>query len=344
MKAREVETTRRTIVDTRIIRVARDGPADFRTITQALAAIAAGAGLPAVISIGAGIYREKLRIETPGLTLIGEGSERTIISFDDYAWKPLPSGERMNTFNSYTVYIGAPDFQARGLCIENSAGDGRTVGQAIACYVDADRASFFDCRFAGRQDTLCLGPLPDNPLPKGLNLVHPVAIAGENGTEKPFRNYFLNCRIEGDIDFIFGSASAVFDACTIVSLDRGEKINGYIAAPSTLPGQVFGFVFLDCLLEGDAGPGSVFLGRPWRPTAKAAYVRCRMGKHIRDEGWDNWDNPENKKTAEFVECDNKSPGAKSRAPWAKMLETGKAEGFSPESVLSGFDSWKPFAR
>ena len=324
-------------------RVAKEGRADFRSLGEALAAIPPGDGRPTVIFLAPGRYREKLEIRSPRLTLIGEGSSSTIIDYDDHARRLLPSGEAMNTFNTATVYVGAPDFRAKGISIENSAGDGRKVGQAIACYVDADRAAFFDCGFSGRQDTLCLGPLPANPLPKGLNLLHPVRIAAEGEVEKPFRHYFRNCRIEGDVDFIFGSSTALFEACEIQSLDRGESVNGYIAAPSTLPGQVFGFVFLDCLLEGGAGPRSVFLGRPWRPTAKAVYIHCWMGEHIAESGWDNWGRAENEKTAEFVEYDNSGPGAGSRPPWISVPKAEEAKRFSPGRVFSVPDSWEPLS-
>lgn len=337
-------------------RVAKEGPADFRTISEALAAMAAveadacGAeaghrGADAVIiSIAAGIYREKLRIERPGVTLIGEGRDSTIISWDDHATKPLPSGEPMRTFNSYTLYVGSADFQARDLCVENSAGDGRAVGQAVACYVDADRAAFYGCEFLARQDTLCLGPLPANPLPKGLNTVHPVAIAKAGDESRPFRHYFRNCRIEGDIDFIFGSAAAVFEDCDIISLERGETMNGYVTAPSTLPGQRHGFVFLDCRLGGNAAKGSVFLGRPWRASAKAAFLRCELGGHIAGYGWDNWDNPANERSAEFSEFGNRGEGAAGeRAAWSLKLDEKSAGGFTPQAILSGADGWSPWA-
>ncbi|HWR12223.1 MAG TPA: pectinesterase family protein [Rectinemataceae bacterium] len=346
------------------LRVAKEGPADFRTISAALAAMAAveadprGAevghrgGDEAVISIAAGIYREKLRIERPGVTLIGEGRDTTVISWDDHATKPLPSGEPMRTFNSYTLYIGSPDFQARDLRVENSAGDGRAVGQAVACYVDADRAAFYGCEFLARQDTLCLGPLPTNPLPKGLNPVHPVAIAKAGDESWPFRHYFADCRIEGDIDFIFGSAAAVFEDCDIISLERGEAVNGYVTAPSTLPGQRHGFVFLDCRLGGNAAKGSVFLGRPWRASAKAAFLRCDLGGHIAESGWDNWDNPTNERSAEFAEFENRGPGAAEnrrgaanrRVAWARMLDGEAASRFTPPAVLSGADGWSPWTK
>jgi len=348
------------------LRVAKEGPADFRTISEALAAMADTEADPCgaeaghrgadgtydadavIISIAAGIYREKLRIERPGVSLIGEGRDSTIIRWDDHALRLLPSGEAMGTFNTATIYVGAENFIARDLRVENSAGDGRLVGQAVACYIDADRAAFIDCAIAARQDTLCLGPLPANPLPKGLNLVHPVHVARESDGDKPFRHCFRRCRIEGDVDFIFGSSTALFDACDIVSLDRGEEANGWITAPSTLPGQKFGFVFIDCRLEGELAEGSVYLARPWRSTAKAAFLNCEMGGHIAAAGWDNWGKPENEASVEFVEYGSRGPGAlveartpEGRAPWARAPNGKEAIRYSPQSMLSGFDGWKP---
>jgi len=339
------------------LRVAKEGPADFRTISEALAAMAGTEADPCgaeaghrgadavIISIAAGFYREKLRIERPGVSLIGEGRDATIISWGDHATKHLPSGEPMGTFNTATIYVGAENFIAHDLRVENSAGDGRAVGQAVACYVDADRAAFYGCEFLARQDTLCLGPLPANPLPKGLNPVHPVAIAKAGDESRPFRHYFRNCRIEGDIDFIFGSAAAVFEDCDIISLERGEAVNGYVTAPSTLPGQRHGFVFLDCRLGGNAAKGSVFLGRPWRASAKAAFLRCDLGGHIAESGWDNWDNPANERSAEFVEFGNRGEGAAgARVGWSLRLDEKSAGGFTPQAILSGADGWSPWAR
>ncbi len=300
-------------------RVAREGKADFRSLGEALEAISRLPESPGrtTLAVGEGLYREKIRITLPRLSLVGEGADRTLLSWDDHATRLLPSGEPMNTFNSYTMYVGAEDFFAQGLTIENNAGDGREKGQAIACYVDADRAVFARCVLRGHQDTLFLGPLPDNPLPKGINLIHTMRFAGRESTRGPFRSLFRDCSISGDVDFIFGSGLAVFDACTIFSHDRGEQVNGYITAPSTPPGQRAGFVFNNCKLESDADPGTVLLGRPWRPNAKAAFINCGLQAHIAPRGWDTWGIPENEKTAEFLEWANHGPGAalENRPSW-----------------------------
>ncbi|MCE1196405.1 pectinesterase family protein, partial [bacterium] len=99
---------------------------------------------------------------------------------------------------------------------------------------------------------------------------------------------------------------------------------------------------------------SVYLGRPWRSSAKAAFIRCELGAHIAGPGWDNWDNPANEGTAEFCEFGNFGPGsagggakesgaAGPRVSWARMLDEAAAARFSREDVLSGADGWAPWA-
>lgn len=326
--------------------VAADGSGDFRSLQEAVNTIPPGNKKNITIHIKNGVYKEKVKIDKPFIHLIGENALSTILTFDDHAKKLLPNGEPMNTFNSYTIYIGGHDFSAENLTFENSSGDGRIVGQAIAAYVDADRAAFKNCRFLGCQDTLFTGPLPKNPTPLGLNLIHPTLGSGEEEYTGEVRQYYENCLIRGDIDFIFGSATAVFNNCEIFVNDRHEKINGYITAASTSPRQTFGYVFLNCKLTGDAGPRSVYLGHPWRDYAKVAFVNCIMGEQIIPEGWHNWDKPEREKTVNFVEALSQGPGANesARVKWSKILSLEEAEKYTIANILSGTDSWDPRTR
>jgi pectinesterase len=323
--------------------VAADGSGNFTTLRAALESLPAQPSCATIIKIKAGIYREKIKIDRPRITLIGADAATTIITWDDHAKRLLPDGQPMNTFNSYTLYIGAPDFTARNLTFENSAGDGREVGQALAAYVDADRAAFRNCRFLGHQDTLFTGPLPKNPTPKGLNLIHPVLGLAEAEYTGPVRQYYEDCYIEGDVDFIFGSATAFFNRCQIHSRNRGEVVNGYITAASTGPWQEHGYLFKDCRLAGAAGPASVYLGRPWRPHARVAFIACEMGAHIHPAGWHNWELPERETTVTYEEFGSFGPGAndKTRVKWAKILTPEEAERYTPEKILAGPDNWRP---
>lgn len=311
------------------ITVGAQGGGDFRTIGEALAA-AAERPAPRRIIVGPGTFREKLRVEIPDLTLEGVGRSETRIVWDDHALRPLPDGEPMGTFNSYTVYVGAPNVTLRGLTVENDAGDGRVVGQAVALYADADRFSCGNCAFLARQDTICTGPLPKNPVPKGVNLTHPVAGLGNDDPVLPFRQLYWNCLVAGDVDFIFGSAGAMFLNCEIRSLRRGDEPS-YVAAPSTYPGQRIGFVFLKCRLTAEEGCGPVFLCRPWRATGRCAYIDCELGRHIASEGWNDWDKPESYELGFFAEGGNTGPGADltCRPQWVRRLTAEEKAEFVP---------------
>lgn len=319
--------------------VASDGSGDFQTIQQAIDGIPASNSQPVVIRIKNGIYKEKVFIDKPWIRLIGEDPHHTVITYDDYAKKLLPNGEPMNTLNTYSCYIGGHDFTAENITFANTAGSGQIVGQAVAAYVDADRAAFKNCRFLGCQDTLFTGPIPRDPLPVNIHLTHPTLGIGKKITG-PVRQYYESCYIEGDVDYIFGSATAIFNRCTIATKNRQKPVNGYITAASTSAETPFGYVFLNCTLTGSAGPNSVYLGRPWRNHAKVAFLHCWMGEQIITEGWHNWYKPEAENTVNFAEYQNEGPGAKSknRAKWAKLLTDEEAKAYTFENIFSG---WRP---
>jgi pectinesterase len=75
------------------------------------------------------------------------------------------------------------------------------------------------------------------------------------------------------------------------------------------------------------------------------YLNCWMGEHIKPEGWDNWRNAENEKTARYREFNSTGPGANAekRVAWAKKLTEQEAEKITPQSVLAGSDNWNPAA-
>ena len=68
------------------------------------------------------------------LLFIGESVDSTIIVYNDYSGKG-----KHTTFTSYTAKISGNRFRAENITFANSAGP---VGQALALYVDADKAVF----------------------------------------------------------------------------------------------------------------------------------------------------------------------------------------------------------
>lgn len=289
--------------------VAKDGSGDFFTVQEAINAVPDyRKNARTTILIKEGSYKEKVIIPASknAVSLIGQGEVK--ITYDDYASKPNIFGENKGTSGSSSCYIYAPDFYAENITFENTSGP---VGQAVACFVSADRAYFKKCRFLGFQDTLYT-------------------------YGKGCRQYYDECYIEGTVDFIFGWSTAVFNRCHIHSIG-----NGYITAPSTDKGQKYGYVFYNCEITANSDVDKVYLSRPWRPYAQAVFIQCNMGKHILPEGWDNWRNKNNEKTVFYAEYKSKGEGAnpEKRVAYSKQLKN--TEGYSIEEVLSGNDGWNP---
>ena len=289
--------------------VAKDGSGDFFTVQEAINAVPDyRKNARTTILIKEGSYKEKVIIPASknAVSLIGQGEVK--ITYDDYASKPNIFGENKGTSGSSSCYIYAPDFYAENITFENTSGP---VGQAVACFVSADRAYFKKCKFLGFQDTLYT-------------------------YGKGCRQYYDECYIEGTVDFIFGWSTAVFNRCHIHSIG-----NGYITAPSTDKGQKYGYVFYNCEITANSDVDKVYLSRPWRPYAQAVFIQCNMGKHILPEGWDNWRNKNNEKTVFYAEYKSKGEGANpgKRVAYSKQLKN--TDSYSIEEVLSGNDGWNP---
>lgn len=307
------------------ITVEKDGTGDFCTITEAVQSVPYG--MRAHIRIGPGVFEEKLFCEKRDIYLQGSGAEQTLLRWADGALHPHADGAPTGTFRSYTAFLGGGRVRVARMTIENAAGDGATHGQSLAVYADARRVYMEDVRLIGHQDTLFCAPLPAHErMARGF--YGPRALA----PRVPTRQGYRRCYIQGDIDFIFGGADAVFEDCELASRELGRAVNGYVAAPSGGPRRL-GFVFLGCRFTGACAPGTVYLGRPWRPWGKATLIGCALGEHIRPEGWAAWEPNEAEQHAAFAEFQCTGPGAASgaRVPWAKQITAGDAETIAMQS-------------
>jgi pectinesterase len=168
------------------------------------------------------------------------------------------------------LVINASDFSAVNLTVENTTGD---APQALAVNVNADRASFLNCRFLGGQDTVLV-----------------------NGDGR--RNWFKNCYIDGVVDFIFGGNRAVFDSCIIYAKTRKDNLSGsYITAANTSQTEPYGLVFRNCFLPANRGTTRYVLGRPWQNSTgsterynKTVFITPVYGANIiQPAGWSIWD-------------------------------------------------------
>ena len=279
------------------------------------------------ICLPPGVYRERVEIRVPNLILEGENPDNTIIVTDYHASEILPNGERRGTFRSYTMYVEADHVTLRNLTVRNDASPRREAQQALALYENGDDFRAENCRFESSQDTLFLGPLPKKELqPKGFTG------PGEFLQRKIVRQYFKDCVISGDVDYIFGSGAGYFKNCRIISVSdsleresfqNGEKDTlGYVCAPSTYEGEPCGFVFQNCSFESDDLPKrSVYLARPWRDYGKCVFLNCRMDGHIKEEGFHDWNKENARLNCYFAEYASFGEGAKGkRVSFAKQVK------------------------
>lgn len=299
--------------------VSRDGTGEFRTIDEAIEVCRAFMDYTKVIYVKKGVYKEKLIIPSwlTNITICGEDRDNTIITWDDHANIKMPvggldseaavKGKPMGTFRTYTLKVQGSYITLKDITIENNAAK---LGQAVALHTEGDHILVQNCRLLGNQDTV---------------------YTGVGGT----RVAFYDCYIEGTTDFIFGPSIAWFQNCEIHS-----KANSYITAASTPAGQKYGYVFYKCRLTADKDVDKVYLGRPWRPFAATIFMDCELGKHIRPEGWHNWNNAKNEETARYAEYGNKGEGAstKNRVKWSKQLTKKEA---AKVTLLDAFgeDCW-----
>ena len=262
------------------------------------------------------------------LLIKGQGAEQTIITFGKYAKdKWAVNGLEMGTSGSASMYIHSSYVTLEDLTVENSAGEGKEIAQAVALFTDGDFLFFNRCRFIGNQDT-----------------VYTYGRYGKDGGIK--RNYFLDCYIEGTTDFIFGPSIAWFENCHIHS-----KKNSYVTAASTFEGQKWGYVFHKCRLTADPEITKCYLGRPWGAYAKTVFIECELGPHILPEGWHDWEKegkPDTKKNSYYAEYHNFGPGAagkKERVKWSYQLKDKQAAEYTFENVMFQNQDgivWNPF--
>ncbi|WP_170138657.1 pectinesterase PemB [Edaphovirga cremea] len=166
--------------------------------------------------------------------------------------------ETIDTICSAVVWSQSNNFQMKNLTVVNSLLDTVDGGahQGVALRTDGDKAQLENVRLIGRQDTF---------------FVNTSDIQNNYVTDHYSRVYVKNSYIEGDVDYVFGRANAVFDNVefhTVSSRGAGEA---YVFAPDTMPQIPFGFLVINSRLTGDGGfqgDTKAKLGRAWDQGAR----------------------------------------------------------------------------
>ncbi|MDH6216117.1 pectinesterase family protein [Streptomyces pseudovenezuelae] len=315
--------------------VAPRGRGDHTTVQAAVTA-AAGSGWALVIAPGT--YRETVAVDVSrtGATWIGasEDPRDVVIVYDNAAGTPKPGGGTYGTTGSATTTVQADGFTARWITFANDwlrADHPDITGtQAVAIKVQGDRSSFTHCRFLGHQDTLYADTLA-------------------LGTFA--RQYYAHCYAEGDVDFVFGRATAVYEDCHFRTLNRTDLASapyGFVFAPSTAVANPRGYLVTRGHVSGEAPVAAYKLARPWVPSSDTTArpmltVReTRLGPGIDAVApYTNMSDAYPWQSQRFAEYRNTGPGARITFPANRpQLASAEAASATREAYLGDWAPWR----
>ncbi|MER6628746.1 pectinesterase family protein [Streptomyces sp. NPDC000987] len=206
------------------------------------------------IVVHPGTYREVVQVPAgkAGLTIRGATRDPhdTVVVFDNANGTKKPDGTTYGTAGSATFTSAAAGLTVRDLTPANDwlrADHPDITGtQAVAAYLTGDRTHFDNVRLLAHQDAL---------------------FADTTALGAFDRMYFRRCHIEGDVDFVFGRATAVFEECRFHTLPRDVDFvpKGMVFAPSTARANPHGFLAVRGRVTSGAEDGAYKIARPWVP-------------------------------------------------------------------------------
>ncbi|GAA3543096.1 hypothetical protein GCM10022295_26320 [Streptomyces osmaniensis] len=313
--------------------VAKDGSGQYSTVQAAVNAVPANNASRIVIAVKPGTYRETVKVPAnkPHVTIQGTGGSRkdTVIVYNNAAGTPKPDGSgTYGTGGSATVAVEADDFQARNLTFSNDfdekANQNLSGHQAVALRTAADKVFLDGVIVDGDQDTLLLDTA---------------------AKERLGRVYVVNSYVMGNVDFIFGRATAVVDRSVITLKKRWDgSSGGYVTAPSTAANRK-GILIANSAVGGDVSASSFYLGRPWhaggdatldpqttvRNTTLSAAVKSTPWTDMSGFSW---------KDDRFAEYRNTGAGSGSASTDRPQLTDAQA---AAQEVADWLGDWTPAA-
>ncbi|KAH9305523.1 hypothetical protein KI387_009927 [Taxus chinensis] len=296
--------------------VAQDGTGNYNSIAAALNAAPQKSTQRYVIYIKAGVYEEKLTVYKENIMLLGDGKGVTVVTGSSSLTKEA-------TQFAANFMASSNGFIARDMTFENTAGPEK--GPAAALLVRSDRCAFYRCSVVGYQDTL---------------YAHSQ------------RQFYRECDIYGTVDFIFGNAAAVFQACNLIARKPLNGQSNVITAQGRGdPNENTGFSMHNCKVIAAADLMLVkksvrtLLGRPWLKFSRTVYMQCFLDDLVDPSGWMEWDGNLGLKTLYYAEYMNTGPGSGTaqRVKWPgyRVLKTAaEANQFTVNEFIYG-NSWLP---
>ncbi len=307
-------------------------PGDYKTLTEALKAVKAMTRTEdQVVTINfADDIMENVYVDVDNVTFNGNGHSLTwYYGNTAYYYSVTPStsakapteglySERLfrdkytknqtsGTYWGGVLVVNAKNFNAQDLTIQNTFSyyvvqeeldDGveyskldrqldsdvnsqsvRERASAVILGVSADNSEFKNCKILSSQDTL-----------------------GYNG-QTAGHAYFVDCTIGGNVDFICGAGTMVFDDCELQYYEEGYTSPGYLTAPKTNP-----YIFRGCYV-------TLSSGKNVNDPTEGKHVQGAKGALGRT--WYTGQNGQLTSTAYFIDF-NTNGNVDLKTPWLEM--------------------------
>jgi len=228
-----------------------------------------------------------------------------------------------NTYNYELTEAEKTDIAGTTLSVNRLAKGADVTAYAYkersnAFYIEADNIECYNCKILSSQDTL-----------------------GRNGSKNNnYHTYFNNCVIGGNVDYICGEFSAVFDNCELQwktykddekdAAKNNAKL-GYITAAKTSP-----YVFRNCKVTTDGvstGAVSGYYGRTWGAGSNATFIGTQTNGYVLEDGWGEMSTGDGT-SAIFKEYNNVS----GENAFVTKGQFSKAENQSAEAVADYIES------
>ncbi|KAK7845139.1 putative pectinesterase/pectinesterase inhibitor 12 [Quercus suber] len=227
-------------------------------------------------------------------------------------------------FGAWRRFFGTRhSYREQGFHIENKAGVEKQ--QAVPLRVNADFVALHKCSIIGYKNTL---------------YVH------------SFRQFYQECDIWGTIDFIFGNATVVFEACTIISkMPMSNQFTVVTAQSRDSPNEYTRISFQNCSivattndLDYNSTNVKSYLGRPKRMYSRTVYLESYIGNFIDPAGWRQWsddDDDQELDTLYYGEYNNCGPGSSTddRVTWPgyPIMNSYDAINFTVSEFITGVE-------
>ncbi|MBV9792690.1 MAG: pectin esterase [Actinobacteria bacterium] len=327
-------------------------PGEYHSVQAAVDAVPAGPG-PVTIVISPGTYTGQVYVppDKPDLTLLGAtGRAADVVITDDLAHGTVaPNGNQYGTDCSATLSVAGNGFAAYGITVQNTfdptAHPEITSPQAVAVKTVADRVTYAHDRLLGLQDTVFASSYADPFTPEQCFAAGgpPATSPPGQASPPPARQLYYDDYITGDVDFLCGSGTAVFDRDTIDILGHP---GGTVSAPDTIAAQKYGYLVTRSAIvnrPGNLAAASYFLARPWihtgtvDPVPQITVRDSYLAAAISPQQWQNWFSPPFPwQDARFAEYGNVGPGA--AGVTVPQLTAAQARSYTVASYLAG---WRP---